>query len=154
MRINIISYSSKYVEDFYDLNIEWLQTYFYVEDYDEEVLSNPSTYIIDKGGQIFFALKEDKVVGTVALMPTSEDTILELTKMAVLKDQRNKKIGQLLLQHCIEFAKSQALKALMLYSNTKLENAIYLYRKYGFRELQLEPGSPYERANIKMQLEL
>ncbi|MBT8324912.1 MAG: GNAT family N-acetyltransferase [Winogradskyella sp.] len=154
MRIKIISYSSKYAKDFYDLNIEWLQTYFYVEDYDKEVLSNPSTYIIDKGGQIFFALIEDKVVGTVALMPTSEDAILELTKMAVLKDQRNKKIGQLLLQHCIEFARSQSLKALMLYSNTKLENAIYLYRKYGFKELQLEPGSPYERANIKMQLDL
>jgi len=106
MRINIISYSSKYAQDFYDLNIEWLQTYFYVEDYDEEVLSNPSTYIIDKGGQIFFALIEDKVVGTVALMPTSEDSILELTKMEVLKEQRNKKIDQLLLQHCIDFAKS------------------------------------------------
>lgn len=154
MAIKIINYNPHYASDFYDLNIEWLQTYFYVEDYDEEVLSKPTTYIIDRGGFIFFAILGDHIVGTVALMPTKDDNLLELTKMAVLKEMRNKKIGQLLLQHCIDFAKNHNFEALMLYSNTKLENAIYLYRKYGFKELHLEPNSPYERANIKMHLDL
>lgn len=38
----------------------------------------------------------------------------------------------------------------MLYSNTKLENAIYIYRKFGFIEITVEPNSPYKRSNIKM----
>ena len=73
--------------------------------------------------------------------------------MAVSPESRGQNIGQKLLQYCIDFAAKKQLKALLLYSNTKLENAIYLYRKYGFKELQLETDSPYKRSDIKMLLE-
>lgn len=154
MAIKIIDFDAKYSQNFYDLNIEWLKTFFYVEPFDEEVLSKPNKYIIDKGGFIFFAMKDETAVGTVALMPTEKAGVLELTKMAVSPKERGQKIGQQLLQHCIDFGKSKNLKALLLYSNTKLENAIYLYRKYGFKELELEKKSPYKRSDIKMLLEL
>ncbi|MFC0605770.1 GNAT family N-acetyltransferase [Winogradskyella pulchriflava] len=153
MAIKIIDYNHNYAKHFYDLNIEWLQTFFYVEPFDEEVLSKPDIYIINKGGYIFFAMKADKVVGTVALMPTEEIGILELTKMAVLPEERGQKIGQQLLEHCVDFGKTKKLNGLLLYSNTKLENAIHLYRKYGFKELDLEKDSPYKRSNIKMLME-
>lgn len=153
MGVKIINYDKKHNQSFYNLNIEWLKTFFYVEAYDEEVLSQPDKYIINKGGYIFFAMKDDKVFGTVALMPTEKTGFLELTKMAVLPEERGQKIGQQLLQHCIDFGKSQKLKGLLLYSSTKLKNAIYLYRKYGFKELELEIDSPYERSDIKMLLE-
>lgn len=152
MEIKIIDYNAKYDKGFYDLNIEWLKTYFDVEPIDEAVLSNPSKYIIDKGGYIFFAKKIDKIVGTVALMPTREEGILELTKMAVSPEERGQKIGQQLLQYCIDFGKQQNLKGLLLYSSTKLENAIHLYRKYGFKEVDLEPDVIYKRSDIKMLL--
>ncbi|WP_179020086.1 GNAT family N-acetyltransferase [Winogradskyella forsetii] len=152
MAIRIIDFETPYAKAFYDLNIEWLKTFFYVEPFDEEVLSNPNKYIVDKGGFIFFAMKEEEVVGTAALMPTENPGILELTKMAVLPKERGQKIGQLLLKYCIEFGKNQKLNGLLLYSSTKLENAIYLYRKYGFKELELEKDSPYVRSDIKMFL--
>ena len=94
MDIKIIGYDYKYAKYFYDYNIEWLETFFFVEPYDQEVLSKPETYIIDKGGYIFFAKNEERILGTVALMPTKEYGILELTKMAVLTEVRDKKIGQ------------------------------------------------------------
>lgn len=153
MAIEIISYNSKYKHHFYDLNIEWLKTFFYVEPYDEEVLSKPEVYIIDKGGHIFFAMKNDAVVGTVALMPTNDNDFYELTKMAVLPKERGQKIGQKLLDYCVNFAKTKQLKGLLLYSNTALENAIYLYRKYGFKEVELEKSTPYKRSDIKMVLD-
>lgn len=151
--IEIISFEKIYAKDFYALNIEWLQTYFYVEPFDEEVLSKPEVYIIDKGGHIFFAQLNGEVVGTVALMPTKDDTVFELTKMAVSPNHRGYKIGQQLITYCIDFAKKQGLDQLMLYSNTKLENAIYIYRKYGFVEVPVEENSPYTRGNIKMFLD-
>ena len=154
MKINIINYKSTYAKYFYDLNIEWLKTFFYVEPYDEKVLSQPEHHIIDKGGFIFFAMKGSSVVGTVALMPTDTKGVLELTKMAVLPQERGQNIGQQLLQYCIDFGKTQYINALLLYSNTKLANAIYLYRKYGFKELELEKHNPYQRADIKMLLKL
>jgi N-acetylglutamate synthase-like GNAT family acetyltransferase len=152
MPIKIIPFDKQYAEDFYNLNIEWLKTYFYVEPFDEEVLSKPEHYIIDKGGYIFFAQLNQIIVGTVALMPTKELAVFELTKMAVSPNHRGHKIGQILMQYCIDFAKEQQFKALMLYSNTILENAIYIYGKYGFLEIPVEENSPYKRSNIKMEL--
>ena len=152
MEIKIISFDEKYAEDFYNLNIEWLKTFFYVEAFDKEVLSKPQEYIIDKGGNIFFAKLNDNIIGTVALMPTKNKQILELAKMAVSPKHRGLKIGQLLRQHCIDFSNKNNIKALILYSNTLLENAIYIYRKYGFVEIPVEKNSPYKRSNIKMEL--
>ena len=154
MKIDIISFENQYATYFYDLNIEWLQTYFYVEPYDEDVLSNPEKYIINQGGHIFFAKLDNQIVGTVALMPIESDGLFELTKMAVSPKHRGFKIGQELMQHCIAFSKSIGLAELILYSNTTLENAIYIYRKYGFVELPLEPDTPYKRSDIKMLLKL
>jgi GNAT superfamily N-acetyltransferase len=149
--MEIVPFHTKYASAFYDLNIEWLETYFYVEDYDKEVLSNPEKYIIQPGGHIFFVIEDDLVIGTVALMK-AEDGVFELTKMAVLPNQRGKRIGQQLMQYCIDFAKEQGFTMLLLYSNTILENAIYIYRKFGFIEIPVEPDSPYDRSNIKMEL--
>ena len=150
MNLEIVPYNKTYAKAFYHLNIEWLETYFYVEDFDREVLSKPQEYILNRGGHIFFAVENAEVLGTVALMPHNED-FFELTKMAVLPEARGKKIGQKLMHHCIDFSKTQKMK-LMLYSNTKLENAIYIYKKFGFIEIPVEENSPYKRSNIKMYL--
>ncbi|WP_053992458.1 GNAT family N-acetyltransferase [Mangrovimonas sp. TPBH4] len=149
--IEILPYKSDYAGSFYELNIEWLQTYFYVESYDEEVLRKPDEYILDKGGHIFFAKFNRTIVGTLALMPTSNNLEFELTKMAVSPNYRGQGIGQQLMAYCIDFAKQQHYKSLILYSNTKLENAIYIYRKFGFIEIPMEDNSPCKRGNIKME---
>jgi len=151
LEINVFAHKEEYAPAFYDLNIEWLQTYFYVEEFDKEVLSKPQQYIIDPGGHIFYAKQGDAILGTVALMKENEKSF-ELTKMAVAPNQRGKKIGQKLMQYCIDFAKENNFDRLFLYSNTKLENAIYIYRKYGFIEVPVEKDSPYNRSNIKMEL--
>ncbi len=154
MKVDILPFKPEFANSFYDLNIEWLKTYFYVEPFDEEVLSKPEKYIINKGGHIFFAVLNKTIIGTVALMPTENNIVFELTKMAVFTNHRGLKIGQQLMQYCIDFAKENRFQALMLYSNTKLENAIYIYRKYGFIEIPVEPNSPYKRSDIKMLLEI
>ncbi|MEP5338657.1 MAG: bifunctional helix-turn-helix transcriptional regulator/GNAT family N-acetyltransferase [Algibacter sp.] len=151
--LKIISYKPEYAKKFYDLNIEWLKAYFVVEPYDEDVLSKPQEYIINKGGHIFFAQLNNEIVGTVALMPIGNEGLVELTKMGVSPKHRGHKIGQKLMQYCIDYAKGLDLPNLILYSNKKLENAIYIYRKFGFIEQPIEPNSPYKRSDIKMKLE-
>ena len=46
MKISFKNFKTEYSSKFYDLNIEWLEKYFCVEDYDKEVLSKPEKYII------------------------------------------------------------------------------------------------------------
>ena len=150
--VEIISFKEAYSDNFRDLNLEWLEKFFYVEDHDKEVLDNAKDYIIDKGGYIFFALYQKEIAGTVALI--NEEEGYELSKMAVSPKFQGLKIGQKLMQHCISFAKNKGWKELLLYSNTKLKNAIYIYRKYGFVEVAIQADSPYERSDIKMILKL
>jgi hypothetical protein len=66
--LEIQSFNSKYAQAFYDLNLQWLETYFYVEPYDREVLSKPLEHIINPGGEIFFSTQNNTAIGTVALI--------------------------------------------------------------------------------------
>lgn len=152
MEVHIIDYDSKYDKDFYELNIEWLESYFYVEPHDKEVLENPKSYIIDNKGYIFFAKVNDEIAGTVALI--NENECYELSKMAVSPKYQGLKIGQKLMDKCIHFSKEQGWDRIMLYSNRILSPAINLYRKVGFVEVELESDAYYERADIKMILSL
>ena len=152
MSIKIIDYKDEYSLYFYDLNVEWLKKYFYVEKHDEEVLSNPKKFIIKNGGIVLFAKYNDTIVGTVALMYLEEENCFELTKMAVSTKYRGRKIGQKILENCIDKAQEMGLKKLILYSNRVLENAIHIYKKYGFVEIPIDSNSPYKRADIKMEL--
>jgi GNAT superfamily N-acetyltransferase len=151
--MRIIPFDPKYAYKFRDLNIEWLEKYFWVEPHDEEVLGNPAKYIIDPGGTIFFVLDNDAVIGTVALMKI-EDDVFELTKMAVVPAAQGKSVGQKLMQHTLDYAHTKGWKKLIIYSNRKLENAIHIYKKYGFREIPIGENNPYARGDIKMELPL
>ncbi|WP_299603663.1 GNAT family N-acetyltransferase [uncultured Aquimarina sp.] len=151
--VTIIPFDPKYAKDFADLNVAWLEKYFVVEPHDVELLEKCEETIINTGGHIFFAKVGSEIAGTFSLIKNQKG-IYELGKMAVSPEFQGQKIGQQLLTFCIDFAKKQHWTKLILYSNTKLENAIYIYKKYGFMEIELEKDSPYLRSNIKMELVL
>ena len=87
-------------------------------------------------------------------MPMSIKNTFELTKMAVSPKHRGQKIGQQLMEYCIAFSRSNNNNPLIIYSSRKLENAIYIYKKYGFIEIPVEADCHYERCDIKMELKL
>lgn len=153
MSIEIIPFQSQYANDFRDLNLAWLKKYFWVEPHDKEVLGKPDKYILSPGGNIFFVKEGEMIIGTVALMKI-EDGVFELTKMAVTPEYQGKNIGQKLMEYTLDYARKQGWKRLIIYSNRKLENAIYIYKKYGFEEIPIEGNNPYARGDIKMKLEL
>ena len=134
---------------FANLNLAWLEKLFVVEPHDKAVLYNCEEEIISKGGKIFFAELDEKIVGTFALLKLDSDTF-ELTKMAVDESLRGKKIGQFMLKYFQQYVKENPEYSYVLYSSRQLENAIYLYRKFGFQEVTLEENAPYARADIKM----
>jgi N-acetylglutamate synthase-like GNAT family acetyltransferase/DNA-binding MarR family transcriptional regulator len=150
-QIEIVPFKKIYASHFKDLNIEWLEKYFVVEPHDSELLENCQKNIIDKGGFIFFASINNEIVGCYAFIKINE-AVYELGKMAVSPKFQGRKIGQKLLNHSINFAKDHQWRKIILYSNTKLENAIHLYKKFGFIEVSLEKNTPYLRSNIKMEL--
>ena len=149
-QLTFVDFDESLTGYFGDFNRRWLEKYFYVEPIDEAMLSNPKLFFIDKGGYIFFAKLGNEIAGTFALMKV-EDGVYELSKMAVDEKYHGRKIGNQLLAFCLQKANELKARKIILYSNTKLENAIHLYRKYGFKEVPIG-NSEYKRSNIKMEL--
>lgn len=149
--IRIVPFDQSYCEDFARLNYEWIDRYFRIEEHDREMLDDPFAYIIEPGGEIFFAITDRMVVGTVAMIREGEERF-ELAKMAVSDDFKGKGIGDLLMTACIEHARRNRTSSIFLLSNNLLKPAIGLYRKHGFVETPLEAGIPYERVDIRMEL--
>ena len=153
MSLNIVPFEPQYAPVFKELNVAWLERYFYVESKDKEILDRCEEYIINRGGHIFFAEVEGRLVGCFSLIPI-EKGVYELGKMAVDDAFQGRKIGQKMMEFAINFAREQSWSKVILYSHRKLGAAIYIYRKYGFEEIPLEENTPYERSNIKMELSL
>ncbi|NEQ54498.1 MAG: MarR family transcriptional regulator [Leptolyngbya sp. SIO3F4] len=149
--LQIVPFSEAYAADFSRINYEWLDMYFYIEPYDYEVLDHPKKYIIDPGGEIFFALCDGIVVGTAALIVRDPDTY-ELSKMGVVPMYKGRKIGVKLMEHAIEAAREQGKKRIYLDSSRKLTPALSLYRKMGFEEIPVDPDTPYARCDIRMEM--
>ncbi|TDW48076.1 MarR family transcriptional regulator with acetyltransferase activity [Flavobacterium sp. 270] len=152
--VEIVEYKPEYKEAFRALNVEWISTYFEMEEADYKALDNPEEYILNKGGKILVALYENDPVGVCALIKTNnQDYDFEMAKMAVSPKAQGKNIGWLLGQAVVNKAKDLGAKKIYLESNTILKPAINLYYKLGFEKVfGLE--TPYKRCNIQMELKV
>ena len=152
-KTEIVPFNTFLAPYFKELNVAWLEKYFVVEPYDIELMERCEENIIDKEGYIFFSKTHNKISGTFSLIK-KEKGVYELGKMAVHDRFQGFGIGKMLMEFCLSFAAEQEWKALILYSNTKLKKAVYIYEKFGFIEIPLEKNTPYLRSNIKMRYEI
>lgn len=148
--VEILTWQPEYAEDFKRLNIEWLEKFFYVEEYDNEVLSHPEKYVLAEGGNIYFARYRGEIIGTVALMMLPDKRV-ELTKMAVTEKYQGLKVGRKLMEFAIARFKASEGKVLFLESNKRLVPAITLYEKMGFVHTPSPSDSHYQRADVYME---
>jgi ribosomal protein S18 acetylase RimI-like enzyme len=96
---------------------------------------------------------KNTIVGCFSLLPHKNNNY-ELGKMAIDVNYHGLQFGQKLVSFAIEFAKEQHWETITLYSSSKLPTALHIYRKYGFRDVELEKNLPYERSDVKMELSL
>jgi len=135
------------------LNEEWIVRYFAVEPREAELLADPQGEILDRGGRIFFAVRDGQTVGCCALLRMAPGEF-ELAKMAVTESSRGAGIGRQLLNNAISEARASGTHRLYLETNRKLAPAIRLYESAGFRHLPPERVVPsaYARADVYMEL--
>lgn len=139
--------------EFHDINAEWIEAMFVMEDTDREVLENPVERIIEPGGDILFVEAAGLgIVGTCALQKTGP-AAFELTKMGVRESARGLKAGEFLLHGMIDRAKKLGAQKLYLLTNRKCAAAIHLYEKAGFTHdagIMAHYGARYERCDVAM----
>ena len=151
--ITIRNFSENDQPHFEALNRNWIETYFWMEAFDEWVLTQPYKAILEPGGAILIAEYDGKVAGTVALRKINGDTY-EFTKMAVDPAFQRKGIAASLSNAAFNTVRQLGGNHVILYSQTGLSAAIRLYRRLGFKEIPLDAGTLYKRSDIKMEIYL
>lgn len=149
MSLRIVAFEPALRAYFGRLNREWLERYFVVEPIDAEVLDYPEQRILAGGGCILFALLDDEVVGTCALLQESPG-VYELTKMAVTQAHQGGGIGRQLLDAAIDEFRRIGGSGLFLETNSSLKVAISLYERAGFEHRGRKPDSHYARSDTYM----
>jgi GNAT superfamily N-acetyltransferase len=147
---DIIDYEDRYHDDFKRLNLEWLDKFNLTESHDLEILDHPRESVIDRGGHIFLLRDGDAIIGSAGIFKMN-DGEYEIIKMTVAPEHRGKKLGELLLAKCIAKTKELHASTLILYSNSNLKTAIYMYEKFGFKHVEVK-DAPFATADIKMEL--
>ena len=130
--VTVVPYREEFRSAFEQLNRDWIEQYFVLEEPDLEVFRDPGTKILQPGGEIFFVLEGDQVQGTCAVLR---------------HDRENCEIA-------IRFATDTGARRIIIVSNTVLAPAIRLYEKHGFVRVPMALDSRYRRANIRMEREL
>ena len=150
--IKVVPYDIRLKSDFEKLNRAWIEEYFKMEHEDLLILQDPETHVLQKNGEIFFAVSNQEVIGTAAMISFS-DGVYELSKMSVKKNFQGQGIGRLLLNRCINFAKEKNANEIFLLTNDILKPALNLYLSCGFVKDSYD-NHRNERRNTKMTLML
>ncbi len=153
--LSIREYTAGDEAPFRQLNQEWITRYFAMEPKDEASLADPRGSILDRGGRIFLAVRNDRPVGCCALLAMSPGEF-EVAKMAVTESAQGAGIGRRLLEKMVAEARAGGAHRLYLETNHALGPAIRLYESVGFRHIAPERvvPSPYARADVYMELYL
>ena len=149
--LKIVPFNKDYKPAFEFLNRAWIEEYFVMEEEDLKTLQNPESYVLEKGGEVFFAILDGEVVGTAAMIQTDKG-IYELAKMAVARQFQGLGIGKKLLKRCVDFSKEREATEIFLITNDSLKPALSLYLSFGFVLNDQNDDNRYQRGNTKMNL--
>ncbi len=153
--VQIVDYRPTYKKHFRRLNEIWLDDQFAPEGRDRRLLDDPNGQIIRRGGAVIFALVEQAVAGTCALIKHRNGP-WELAKMAVDPSFQHRGLGERLATDVIERARLSGADRLWLRTSPLLKPASRLYRRLGFSRVKRHPftDTVYCRDTYPMVLNL
>lgn len=149
--LEIIQFEDKYQKQFKNINLHWLKKFELYEKADDTLLDNPNLFI-QNGATILLAKVNKHIVGTICLNPINK-TSYEILKFAVIDGYKSLGLGKKLMQICIDLCKQKKVETIILESSSKLQNALNLYEKFGFKHIEIK-NTHFVTADIKMELKL
>lgn len=102
--------------------------------FDDELSDISKMYAPPSGG-IILCKADEKFVGCIAIRKI-EDSICELKRMYVNPNFQRKGIGKVLLEKALDLAINYNYKLIRLDTLNYMAPAIYLYKQYGFYEIE------------------
>lgn len=150
--MNIVPYDKKYKDIFIEMNKHWISEMFVLEEEDVRVLNNIEESIA-QGGQIFFALDDDGEVLACCMIAPLPNGEWEIEKFCARAMGTRTGAGSACLTACIEYAREKGVEKIVIVSNHKCEQAVRLYRKFGFVETPVDKEKfPFDRADVAFEM--
>ncbi|CAK7011068.1 GNAT family N-acetyltransferase [Fusobacterium varium] len=119
--------------------------------YDEEIKNLPGKYALPYG-RLYIAYYDNKAAGCIALRKFENDGC-EMKRLFVRPEYRHLKIGKKLVDKIIEDARELKYKYMVLDTLSNLHEAVSLYRKSGFQEVEAYYENPLDNV-LYFKLEL
>jgi len=84
-------------------------------------------------GRFWVVEANGQIIGTIALAPTADDSVVELQKLYVAREMRKNGLGSFLCSLVEREARERGAHAIELWSDVKLEDAHRRYERLGYR---------------------
>jgi putative acetyltransferase len=131
---------------------DWLQIDLCFQNFEKELADLPGDYAAPDG-RLLLAYDDSQLVGCVALRRIDKD-VCEMKRLFLREEFRGKGLGRTLIQAIIREAKQAGYERMRLDTlPPKMDDAIALYRYYGFRQIAPYYDNPVSGA-IFMELDL
>ena len=127
------------------------QEYLTIQNYDEELNHLENKYGLPNG-RLYLAYYDNELAGCIGLKKIDDENC-EMKRLYVRPKFRGKHIGDFLVKNIIKDAKEIGYSYMLLDTLPFLQNAIHMYKKYGFYEISSYNNSPMD-TSIYMKLDL
>jgi putative acetyltransferase len=119
---------------------------------DADLLDIEENYL--KRGGTFEVIEdaEGNLAGTVGLYPVNDETC-ELRKMYFALQVRGRGLGLHILERVVNSARERGFKKITLETSSRLEKAIRLYTRFGFKPYEAEHRSTRSDCNYFLELQ-
>ncbi|MES2517828.1 MAG: GNAT family N-acetyltransferase [Bacteroidota bacterium] len=145
MQLHYVKYQPEELEEVRSIFLEYadfLQVDLCFQGFEKELQMLHEVYTPPKGC-IILAKEANEVQGCVALKPIANG-VCEMKRLYVKPIARGKKIGKLLVEELIQFAKNAGYKTMKLDTLSTLKEAVKMYRSMGFTETKPYVFNPLE----------
>jgi GNAT superfamily N-acetyltransferase len=132
-------------------NDESFKEYLDIQNYDEEMEHLEMKYGRPYG-RLYLIYCDEKLAGCVGLRKIDNQNC-EMKRLYIRPEFRGKKLGNILVERIIEDAKKIGYSYMLLDTLPFLQNAIHIYKKFGFYEIESYNDSPMD-TSIYMRLDL
>ena len=132
---------------------QWLEFNLCFQGFEEELRTLPGKYA-PPAGRLLLALWEGRVAGMGALRPMQEPGTCEMKRLYVRPEFRGRALGRTLAEKLIAEARTIGYARMRLDTVPgKMDDAIALYRRMGFKTIAPYYSSPVEHT-LFMELDL
>jgi len=122
----------------------YAKTYGFGRMFEYYVMKGLSEFMIhNDGGELWVAVVNGKVVGSIAITKSTDDKKAQLRWFVLDEEYHGRGIGKKLMETALSFCEEQNYKHVFLWTVNILETARHLYGKYNFRLTEEKPNEEW-----------